>query len=263
MQRQLNEQDKRVRQLEAGETVLCKRVQEQDETIRRLRESDLDKEGFATQDNLEESIEEVKSALEAFEHSSSDLLAQFNTKLRTHIMKTRRELDTIATTTGDLTASIEEQDSRHEEQLRAAERRWENELNRVERSLEERTEEQESHTLCKEYFDNSLQETMERLQLVGFKDTWSRELDRRDQQRREEWDKALQQRLTHEQLTASFTSLEMTRAIVDRLADFQATTDQQHHRLHAGLSTLERLFLRQMDAAARMVCRLQLIRLFH
>ena len=134
-------------------------------------------------------------------------------------------------------------------------------MEHLERRLDERHEEQEiklrersqGYAECTAYLDRSLQESLERLELVSWKDSWSRELDRRDEQRRQEWEVALQQRPTHEQLAASFTSLATSRTIVDRLADLQATTAQQHHRLQSGLSTVERLFLRQLDGAARLV----------
>ena len=63
----------------------------------------------------------------------------------------------------------------------------------------------------------------------------------------------MQQRPTHEQLAASFTFLAVSHSIVDCLVELQATTAQQHHRLETGLSTVERLFLRQLDDAAHIV----------
>lgn len=263
MRKRLEDQDKRVRQLEAGETVLSKRVDEQGATIGQLKAAESNRgEAFATVRYVVECMEDVKNSVEQNENFTAGALDLLKERLRKHMETTRGDIETLTTRTEAIMTSAEEQEGRHEADMRAAERRWENELNRVERLVDEKVQEQETHLreatqehpLCKAYVDRRLAETLERLEIVGLKDSWARELDRRDQQRREEWEKALQQRPTYEQLATTFTSLETTRTIVDRLADFQANTDQQHHRLHAGLSTVERLFLRQMDAAARMVC---------
>ena len=195
--------------------------------------------------------------MEKNEQFFSDELARLKSKLQKYADQTRTHTER----TEALVSSVDDIDSRHAEELRAAERRWEQELGQMERRWEERQDEQDvklgersqGYAECTAYLDRSLQESLERLELVGWKDTWSRELDRRDQERRQEWGQALQQRPTQEQLAASYTSLATSHTIVDRLVDLQATTAQQHHRLETGLSTLERLFLRQLDDAAQLV----------
>ena len=262
MRKRMDEQDKRVRELEAGETVLSTRVREQEETIRQLKAAEANfGKAFASVRYVDECVEDIKSEMEKNEQFLSDELARLKTKLQKYADQTRAHMETTSARTEALVGSVDDIESRHADELRAAERRWEKDLGNAERRWEERQEELDvrpgersrEYADCTAYLDRSLQESLERLELVSWKDTWSRELDRRDQERRQEWEQALQQRTTHEQLAASYTSLATSHTIVDRLAELQATTARQHHRLETELSTLERLFLRQLDEAAQMV----------
>jgi hypothetical protein len=259
LRKRLDDQDKRVRELEAGETVLSKRIQEQDETISELRVTEANfGKAFATVRHVDECMADIKNEVEKNEHFFSGELVRLKTTLQQYTDEARSALEA---TTDTLMGSMDDVESRLGDELSSAERRWGKDLENVDRQFDERHEELEAKlrersrgfTDCTEYLDRSLQESLERLELVSWKDSWARELDRRDEQRRKEWEVALQQRPTHEQLAASFTSLATSSSIVDRLAELQATTAQQHHRLETGLSTVERLFLRQLDAAARLV----------
>ena len=265
MRKRLDDQDKRVRELQAAETVLRQKLDEQERTLRELELVEMKGERpFASIRYVDECVADVKSEAERNEQFFSTELD----RLKTSIAKERTARHQVALQLEDETARIDTimqnadmEDSRRDREMREAEQRWHEEMEGMERRLDERMDEHEArpqersegHGVSKEYVDRTLQESLERLELVGLKDSWSRELERRDRERRQEWEMALEQRPTHEQLAASYTALNTTQLIVDRLTDFQAGTDRQHHRLQAGLSTVERLYLRQLDAMASMV----------
>ena len=156
---------------------------------------------------------------------------------------------------------VDDLERRHEEEGRVTERRFEGELNRLEIRMEERID--EKHVECTDRLkvqdlgirrlDKQLAEALEQLRGDIQKDSWTRELDRRDQVRRQELQALLQQHPDKAELDRTYTTVQTSRAIVEQLADFRLQTDKDHHSLEAALNTLERLYLRQLDSTAELV----------
>ena len=122
LRKRLDDQDKRVRELEAGESVLSKRVAEQDETIRQLKATEANfGKAFATVRHVDECVEDIKSEVEKNEQFFSGELARLKTRLQDYADQTRRNLEVGAARNEGLRASLEDVDSRHADQLNAAE----------------------------------------------------------------------------------------------------------------------------------------------
>ncbi|KAF8798819.1 hypothetical protein BYT27DRAFT_7264357 [Phlegmacium glaucopus] len=140
---------------------------------------------------------------------------------------------------------FKQKDHRREEENRATECQWGDELHCLELSWEERQEEQgkscKAHAAQLVQLDKKLDEALKGLQLNTQRESWVRELEHQEQVRQEEMKQQLQDRPTHAQMAGSYTILTISHAIVDQI-------DKQLLSLQASLHTVEKLYLRQLEA---------------
>lgn len=155
---------------------------------------------------------------------------------------------------------LDGQDTTMREELQTAERRWERQLNEQEQRLEGRIEEQEirfqdgqkdnaykMQTLAVR-LDDALLKMTEDIQRAP----WERQLEEGAKLWRKELQDAMKNRPTTDELSA-YTTLLTTEKIVEQLSKLQVRADEQYNGLQGGLTTLERLYLRQLDQTADMV----------
>ena len=156
----------------------------------------------------------------------------------------------------------EEDSKHHDAALQAMEKRWSDEVIRVETNLEEEMKEkfQERDRKLVEWqsktvsdLNSQVEESLKRLQSELQQDWWTAELDRRAKLQTEEMKALLNERPTLQEIGASFTTLETTSKLIGQLGDLHAKTSKDNHLLQSELHTLERLYLRQLDSSAPLV----------
>lgn len=156
----------------------------------------------------------------------------------------------------------DEENTRRDGALQAMEKRWSDEVIRVETNLEEEMKKQfqerdrrlvewQSKTVSD--LNSQVEESLKRLQGELQQDWWTAELDRRAKVQTEEMKALLNERPTLLEIGASFTTLGTTSRLIGQLGDLHAKTSKDNHLLQSELHTLERLYLRQLDSSAPLV----------
>ena len=219
---------------------------------------------MVTQDKLKETDHNIRRTFQAV----ADDLHHKSTRIEKKVNACADdEVQAILTKLVDLKEQVEKvgelldgQDTNMREELQAAERRWERQVNQQEARLEGRLEEQEMR------FQDGQKETAYKMQTVALRvddaleklneDTRKAPWERQLQEAAVRWRKELQDALADRPMTgqlSAYTTLETTERIVTQLANLQVRADEQYNGLQGGLNTLERLYLCQLDQTADMV----------
>jgi hypothetical protein len=152
-------------------------------------------------------------------------------------------------------------------ELQGMERRWQGILERTEDRLEERMDEKMDERIegkvekwemkwdaqVKELdskwewnFERRMEDAMARLAIDIEKTPWAQRVDRREREYQAEFQRALLERPTFEEVKVSYTSNSLTERMMQQMERMQAVTAEQHQSLQAGLYTVERLLLQRL-----------------
>jgi hypothetical protein len=180
----------------------------------------------------------------------------------TQLLTLPGKLESVESQVVGMAEALDLEDRRREEDNQRTERRWADELarleTRVEEKMDERFEEQDRKLADKQTanvvdFHSYVDESLKRLHTEIQKDWWIAELERREKVRSEEMKTLLNQRPTHDEIAESYTTLATTSQVINQVAELHTKTGREHHLLQSGLNTLERLYLRQLDSSADVV----------
>ena len=275
--RRLDDQDKRIRELEASESVvgnsMAKKTYVDDavaDAIHTMEEQTqaLDLEQRQTRKKVntlaDNAIKDLTTRFQGLEtkfHQVTQLPADFASRID-GLSTLPGDIETLKNRVTGISEAYDQEDKRRDEENRATERRWADELGRLETHLEDRIdekyEEQERKLLEQQAanitdFNSYVDDALKRLHTDIKQDWWIAELERREKVRSDEMKLLLQQRPTHEDIANSYTTLATTSQVIDQVGDLHRKTGKEHHLLQSGLNTLERLYLRQLDSSAGMV----------
>jgi hypothetical protein len=255
----LHDQDRRIRELEASdvalrdimvtktqlvdsETMLCLQAKKQivdSEAALRLR--------------FDSNLQDLKTETTRVEHKVNTCAEQDVRSILKRLVELGEQVDHVG-------EQLEGEDSIFRIDLRAAERRWQDELAQQETRLEGKMDEQEvkwqdmmrEQVFKMEQMDSRVNDALAKLKEDFFKAPWQRQVEEDDFVRRKELEEALRIRPTMTDING-YTNLVTTQAIVNQLSDLHLRADKQFNGLQGGLNTLERLYLRQLDKSAEMV----------
>lgn len=248
-------------------------IREQDRRMREFEAGDIARRGcMVTQDQLREKDREIRDALSAMtdelHHQSRrierkvDSFTEGDVKsLLTRMVKLSEEVASIGET-------LDGQDKHMREELQSAERRWERQVNQQEQQLEATIEETETRLQSQqremaERMDERMDILSKRVESMdmlsarvdeailkitedNLKAPWERQLQEASLGWQKEMESAMAARPTREEFSA-YTTLMTTEKICAQLAALQVRTDGQFNGLQGDVHTLERLYLRQMD----------------
>ena len=216
--------------------------------------NDCDQETAIIQGNLDHQKTRIVGRINKLKEEFKRQLNSESNKLHEEF-KTEFDSESIRNAAGlDTEAAL------RKSEIKSLSRMVQENLESLERRMAEKHEEQDSKwresshdaATSQQYLHTTLEERLAQLQIISYKDM-GMELDRREELQRAQWEAALNERPTRQELTETFTRLETSSRIVDQLKDLQENSVKHFHRLQAGLSTVERLYLRELDAAATMV----------
>jgi hypothetical protein len=242
-----------------------KRIKDQDQRLRELEGSDVAiKHTMVTKSDFDKTNKAVRMDVE----QNLLLLKQHNQLLDSKISAYNQvDVQSILArmaSLGEQVAQVGEQlggdGAPFQEHLEKAEQRWGGVLAEVEKRLAGRIQSvergignvKEEVEFGIQQVKSSVNASIRQMREDFSKAPWERQSEEDSSVHRQELEEALKLRPTHDDLQA-FTSLATTRAIVEQLSALQLRTDKQYHGVEAGLSTLERLYLRQLDKDAVLV----------
>ena len=279
--RRLDAQDKRIRELEASESVIGKSM---------AKKTYVDGAIIHVVHNVEKQTQALENRMQGLEnrHSETRKRVTFMADNTVRALTKRFEgletnFEEVGSTIGELSSlpgaletlqgkfvgmveTLDHEDKRRDEENRGMEQQWAKDLTAMETRLEEKIDEnyqeQDRKLLEKESanvanFNSHVQESLKQLHTEIKQDWWIAELERREEVRSDQMKLLLQQRPTYEEVAKSYTSIDVTSQLIDKVGDLHKKTGRQHHLLQSGLNTLERLFLRQLDSSAEMVSSLK------
>ena len=240
-------------------------------------------QGFATRDFVENGFKEVKGLMDvavtkvhdyceeeiALSRKDCDRdIAAFQETVEKHkksivrrIHKVKEEFKTDLDAESTRTAAgMDTEAALRRSEIKSLSRQVQDSLETLERQIAEKHEQQDSKwrassedlAISQQYLNTTLEERLGQLQILSYKDM-GMELDRREELQRTEWQSALNERPTRDELGETFTRLDTSSRILQQIAEIQENSMKQFQRLQSGLTTVERLYLRQLDAAATMV----------
>ena len=245
--------------------MLWERIQDQDHRIREVEASDIAIRGImVTKDKLQETDNAIRRSFQAIaeelQHKSSRIEKKINACADEEVRAILTKLVDLGEQVAKVGEALDGQDTHMREELQTAERRWEAQLHEQDQRLEGRIEEQELR------FQDEQKEAAYKMQALGIKvedalakmteDSRRAPWERQLQEAASAWRRELQDALADLPTTndlAPYTTLVTTEKIVNQLSNLQVRADEQYNGVQAGLNTLERLYLRQLDQTVDMV----------
>jgi hypothetical protein len=257
--------------------------------MREVEASDVALQGvMVTQDQLKNQDKDIRSTLKAsekalwdtlvtqeeLEHKEKEILSAFNVITGELHHKSRRierkvnactegevkdlmtRLVTLSEGLAQMGETLDGQDHIMRDELQAAERRWERHVNeqeqRVEGLVEGMIEETQIRLESKQrekadMLSARVDEAILKITEDNLKAPWQRQI----QEASLSWQKELEVAVaTTREEFSDYTPMSTTEKIVQQLATLQIHSHDQFHSLQGGLTTMERLYLRQLGSTA-------------
>lgn len=261
---QLREQDRRMREVEASDVALRgvmvtqEQLKNQDRDIRstlKVSEKAL-WDVLVTQEELDHKETEIRSAFNVIagelHHKSRRIERKLNACSEGEVKDLMTRIVTLSEGLAQMGETLDGQDHIMRDELQAAERRWERHVNEQEQRVEGMLEETEIRLESKQRekadkLSARVDEAILKITEDNLKAPWQRQI----QEASLSWQKELERAVatTKEEFSA-YTTLSTTEKIVQQLAALQIHSHDQFHSLQGGLTTMERLYLRQLDSTA-------------
>jgi hypothetical protein len=213
-------------------------------------------DALVTQEELDRKETEIRGAFNVIagelHHKSRRIERKVNACSEGEVQDLMTRIVTLSEGLGQMGETLDGQDHIMRDELQAAERRWERHVNEQEQRVEGMIEEAEIRLESKQrenadMLSARVDEAILKITEDNLKAPWQRQI----QEASLTWQKELEVAVgTTREKFSDYTPLLTTEKIVQQLATLQIHSHDQFHSLQGGLTTMERLYLRQLGSTA-------------